>query len=165
MSPSQSDTGAKAPQTTPRKLALLTSSPWASLALVGSNFLGNGANQAPSNRARSRCQLPVNYGKRPANTGVNTDGCTGSSARNFVARRHEILQESSQKFRVPRSASKFANCSSVRIYTRILWSPPVINPVIGRCDVPRSMPVGCCRCGKTRSGCSGRPPSASTWLA
>src|SRR5438105_10641090 len=79
-------------------------------------------------------QLPVNYRKRPANTGVNTDGCTGSSARNFVARRHEILQESSQKFRVPRSASKFANCSSVRIYTSILWSPPVINPVIGRCD-------------------------------
>ena len=34
--------------------------------------------------------LPENYRKRPANTGVNTDGSTGSSARNFVARRREI---------------------------------------------------------------------------
>src|SRR2546422_123059 len=46
----QIKTGAKAPQTTPRKLELLTASPLASLVLVGSNFLGN-------SWVKSRCRL------------------------------------------------------------------------------------------------------------
>ena len=34
--------------------------------------------------------LPGNYRKRPANTGVNTDGGTELTGANFVAHGHEI---------------------------------------------------------------------------
>src|SRR5882672_5803673 len=41
MSPFRVETGTNAPQTTPRQLALFTFAALGSLALVGSNFLGN----------------------------------------------------------------------------------------------------------------------------
>ena len=73
MSPLQIETGAKAPQTTPRKLALPCRSVWASLARVGSNFLGN---SWVKSGCRSFEQRP---NRRPDDVSLRESGTAGRS--------------------------------------------------------------------------------------
>ena len=64
-------------------------------------------------------------------SGANTGEPAGP---NFVAVPRNSAGIVPTNFGAPRSGLEIPECSSVRIYTRIPWSLPVISPVIGASD-------------------------------